>query len=186
MEDQEIRERYGLKGKRHAVILLVTMVLLILSIVIDAILIAEYDYKATWLNGIVAIGCSLLLVIYAVWGYKLSVISFQIVVAVRAVLTLIGFIGCIYYKTGLFPTVMRCITLVLLLVFLLTMKNNQTVAKASIIVICILSLYPFMPLLITTGQFAIRTIPHIVVNSAIAIIYFSRIARKEVRESKEA
>lgn len=65
MEDQEIRERYGLKGKRHAVILLITMVLLILSIVPDAIAVMNPANYTSWLNSIIAVICSLFPVIYA-------------------------------------------------------------------------------------------------------------------------
>ena len=54
----------------------------------------------------------------------------------------------------------------------------------SIAAVCLLSVGPVISVSVKTGYFHIDTLSSLVVNTAIAVIYFSRIARKEVRESK--
>jgi hypothetical protein len=185
MEDQEIRERYGLKGKRHAIILFITMLLLIMAIVVDImVIINPAEPLAMLFNGIDII-CCLFLVIYAIYGYKLPIISFQIVVAVRAIMALNLLNFFIHYKEGSFSLIIDGSGLVLLLIFLFTMKNYQTVAKASIVAVCLLCVVP-MVMDSLLGKFKVGSLSPLVVSIAIAVIYFSRIARKEVRESKEA
>jgi hypothetical protein len=185
MEDQEIRERYGLKGKRHGIILFITMLLLIMAIVVDImVIINPADQLATLFNGIDII-CCLFLVIYAVYGYKLPVISFQIVVAVRAIMALSVLNFFIHYKEGLLSVIIDGSGLVFLLIFLFTMKNHQVAAKASIAAVCLLCVVPIV-MDSMLGKFKVGSLSPLVVNIAIAVIYFSRIARKEVRESKEA
>jgi Na+/glutamate symporter len=51
--------------------------------------------------------------------------------------------------------------------------------------VCLLSVLTVIRISATTGKFQVTTLPTFVVSLAIAVIYFSRIARKKVRESKE-
>jgi len=76
--------------------------------------------------------------------------------------------------------------LILLLIFLFTMKNNQTAAKVSVVALYLFSVLIGIISAVTTGQFRLRMLSPHIVSIAIAVIYFSRIARKEVRENKEA
>jgi hypothetical protein len=73
--------------------------------------------------------CYLFLIVYALWGYRFPIITFQTLVAFRAVFALIGF----FLETVIVIKSLQLLTFVLLIVFMLTMVNKETTAKVSIL-----------------------------------------------------
>ena len=133
MDDLKIREKYDLNGKRHGIILFIQMILVILGM---AICVLELISGSP--NYVVSIDMLLifmLIVGYAVYGYKFPIISVQVALVLIAVIDVIALFISSHQGLEVGSFILVIIINCLLIAAAITMKKSFKISQ-SLLYIC--------------------------------------------------
>jgi hypothetical protein len=185
MTDQEVREKYGLRDKPHGIKLLILMALVIIGLVINVVGIIMLNLPGNQqVSAILGTVTYLLIIGYAVYGYKKEKIFFNLIVGAYILELVLSGITIWQGSFSVFEksvTVMGFVVAVANILFLIKYDSDPDHAEKLLYTALILEIVNFLYVLIAFY----RLWPNpLIMALVILVIYKSRNVRQQVREGK--
>ena len=187
MNDQQIREKYHLNGKRHAVILFIQMILVILGIGICA---AEaLSGSPNYIISIDMLIIFLVVVGYAVYGYKFPVISVQASLILIVIIDLVSLFLVHSTQQGEPGNVFLVLLINLLLAAAAVfMKKDYKVSQVMLLICLVIDIAQFVIKVVQSPQepliFYLMSFQFIIMEATLMLINYSFHEREKNRALK--
>jgi hypothetical protein len=189
MDKQAIVDKYGLKNWRHAVVLAVTMVLIVISLIFtiyELTTATGNDFK--FVRICVSLSFFAAAMIFTLMGYNHAGLTHaRILILFRIIGVVLNIIACFIYSVDAIQWWVYAylfIILIGLIAFLAALDKPQ-IASPIIITLIIVALVYSIARVVLIGQTILEAFRPVLFEWIIATIYWSKRAREEVSNSKK-
>jgi hypothetical protein len=193
MNKDEIRERYDLTDSKQIAIFVVLAVMILIGIALGIMtLVLHGDKPAYFIGGIVHIPLFIFFLVYALFGYKMRILSFQILMLVLA-LSIAVLSGLRFYNRDHAYAITDLLIVGCLVGFVFTIKRTD--ATPRVLLISTLALQIPLTIFNEVANFSSSAIDWSLVAEALQMsvvffvangIYYSRIARHPIIDPARA